>query len=152
MIMFLFFVILFLVALTDIRTMEIPNTYIIAILILGVISLAFSGGHSAADRLIGMVCVSFPMTMIAILIPGAFGGGDIKLMGACGLLLGWKLSLLSLFLAIMTGGSYGVYLLLSGRKGRKDHFAFGPFLCAGMAASVLRGDALLGWYLKLCGF
>lgn len=152
MIMILFFVVLIFVALTDMKTMEIPNKYIIAILILGAVSAAVIQDRPVIDRLIGMACVSLPLMMVTYLIPDAFGGGDIKLMGACGLLLGWKLSLIAFFLAIMTGGSYGIYLLLSGRKGRKEHFAFGPFLCAGMAASVLWGEALLAWYLSLCGF
>lgn len=152
MTMFLFFVILFLVALTDIRTMEIPNKYVLAILVLGVVSLAVTPDCRIGDHLVGMVCVSVPLAVVTFAIPGAFGGGDIKLMGACGLLLGWRMSLLSLFLAIVTGGSYGIYLLLSGRKGRKEHFAFGPFLCAGMVVSVLWGERLLGWYLGLCGF
>lgn len=152
MTMFLFFVILFLVAAADIKTMEIPDKYVIAILVLGLVSLVTIPDRPLADRLIGMCCVSLPLAAITLLIPGAFGGGDIKLMGACGLLLGWKLSLLSFFLAIVTGGFFGAYLLVSGRKGRKEHFAFAPFLCAGMAAAVLWGDVLLGWYAGLCGF
>lgn len=152
MIVFLFFMILFLVALTDIKTMEIPNKYVIAIWILGVFSLAAAPDCRLSDRLIGMVCVSLPLAAVTFVIPEAFGGGDIKLMGACGLLLGWKLILLSFFLAVMIGGSYGIYLLLSERKGKKEHFAFGPFLCIGMVISVLWGDKLLGWYLGLCGF
>ena len=48
---------------------------------------------------------------------------------------------------IMLGGGYGIYLLLTGKKGRKEHFAFGPFLCMGMAVGLLWGQQLIDWYL-----
>lgn len=36
--------------------------------------------HGLIDRLIGALIVSVPMLLLALAIPGAFGGGDIKLM------------------------------------------------------------------------
>ncbi len=71
--------------------------------------------------------VSLPLFLITLAVPGGFGGGDIKLMAACGLFLGWKLCLLSLCFGLLTGGLYGIWLLAAGKKGRKEHFAFGPF-------------------------
>ena len=50
------------------------------------------------------------------------------------------------FLGFVAGGVYGVWLLLSGRKGRKDQFAFGPFLCVGMTAALIVGTTLFDWY------
>ena len=51
----------------------------------------------------------------------------------------------------MLGGSYGAILLMTKKKDRKDHFAFGPFLCIGMAVSILWGNSLVNWYLALYG-
>ncbi len=99
--------------------------------------------------LLGCVIVSVPMLLLSILISGAFGGGDIKLTFAWGFFLGWKLSLLAFFLAILTGGVYAVWLLAAGKKERREHFAFGPFLCIGAIAAALWGDALIQWYLGL---
>lgn len=149
---FAFLGMLTVVAFVDIDTMEIPNGFVLTILFIGMISIVTVPGITLVERLIGMVCVSLPLLLITMAVPGAFGGGDIKLMGACGLLLGWKLSLVSLFLAIVTGGLYGIYLLGTKKKGRKEHFAFGPFLCVGMFAAVFWGQSLMEWYLKLCGF
>ncbi len=148
---FAFLITLTAVAFTDIATMEIPNGYVIAILVISLISVFIMPGPALGERLIGAVSVSLPLTLITLAVPGAFGGGDIKLMGVCGLFLGWKLNLLALFLAVVTGGSYGIYLLVSGRKGRKEHFAFGPFLCLGMLAALFWGEELLRCYLKLYG-
>ena len=96
-------------------------------------------GISLLARLAGALCVSVPMLVLAVLIPGAFGGGDIKLMAACGLFLGWKITLVSTALAILFGGIYGCYLLAAKKADRKAHFAFGPFLCIGMAIGLLYG-------------
>ncbi|MDD3253181.1 MAG: prepilin peptidase [Lachnospiraceae bacterium] len=148
---FAFLGMLTVVAFVDIDTMEIPDGFVLAILIIGVVSIVTMPGISLAERLIGVFAVSLPLLLITLAVPGAFGGGDIKLMGACGLLLGWKLSLVSLFLAVLTGGLYGIYLLAAKKKGRKEHFAFGPFLCAGMCLALFWGTSLTRWYLGLCG-
>lgn len=148
---FAFLGMLTVVALVDIDTMEIPNGFVLTILVIGLVSVVTVPGISLTQRLIGLVSVSLPLLLITLIIPGAFGGGDIKLMGACGLLLGWKMNLISLFLAVLTGGFYGMYLLGTRRKGRKEHFAFGPFLCVGMFISLFWGQSLLERYLKLCG-
>lgn len=137
------------VAFIDADTMEIPNGLPILVFVLAVVGALLGMEPSLSSRLIGFFAVSAPMLLLTLAVPGAFGGGDIKLMAAAGAFLGWKLSLVAAFLAIVSGGIYGVYLLASKRKGRKEHFAFGPFLCAGIGAAVLWGDAILNWYLQL---
>jgi len=89
------------------------------------------------------------MLAIALIVPGAFGGGDVKLMAAAGLLLGWQQLLVAAFIGIILGGGYGVLVLATGKKDRKEHFAFGPALCIGIAAAMFGGNAAIGWYLGL---
>lgn len=148
-IVFAFLSILTLVALVDADTMEIPNGFVAAVAILGVVSLVSGMEPGFMSRMIGVFCVSLPMLILALAIPGAFGGGDIKLMAAGGLMLGWRMELFAMFAAILTGGIYGIWLLASGKKERNAHFAFGPFLSAGMAAAILVGEPVLSWYLGL---
>ena len=134
-------------ALLDWDTMEIADGCWIAVALLAV-AAAFTLKNAAwPERLIGALAVSVPMLLLTLLIADAFGGGDIKLMAAGGLFLGWKLILAAAALAILGGGLYGGYLLAAKKKGRKDHFAFGPFLCAGMALSLLFGQSLIDWYI-----
>ncbi len=148
---FLFICLLAAVAYKDATTMEIPDNYSMAILVLGMVSIVAMPQIPLMERLIGLFSVSVPLLLITAVIPGSFGGGDIKLMGASGLFLGWRLSLIAMFLAVLFGGIYGMYLLITGKKGRKDHFAFGPFLCVGMVISLFWGMDLFHWYLELCG-
>lgn len=146
---FVFLSILTVIAFVDQDTMEIPNGFVIAVLVTAVVSMICLPEPGIAERLIGMLAVSVPLFLMTVVIPGAFGGGDIKLMAAAGLFLGWRMAFLSFFFAVLGGGIYGIYLLVSGRKERKDHFAFGPFLCIGMTAAVFVGEEVLSWYLGL---
>ncbi len=149
---FAFLGVLTAVAFIDADTMEIPNGLVIAVAVIALLDCIGDSPVSIRERLIGLVCASVPMLLLTLAIPGAFGGGDIKLMGAAGLYLGWKLCLIATFLAVVAGGLYGIGLLAMRRKGKKEHFAFGPFLCAGMAAAIFWGEPLLHWYLGLYGF
>ena len=144
---FLFFCILTVVTFMDIDTMEIEDGCWIAVYVLAAAACFTMPEISFVSRLIGIVCVSVPMLLLTLAVPGAFGGGDIKLMGACGAFLGWKITLISAFIAILFGGMWGIGLLLGKKKSRKDHFAFGPFLCIGMVIGLLWGGQIISWYM-----
>lgn len=134
------------VSICDWKTMEIPDKCHLGILLLGLLDLFVRPELSVISRLIGAVCISLPMLLVTFVIPDGFGGGDIKLLFAGGFFLGWKRMLVSAFLGFLLGGAYGIGLLISRRKGRKDQFAFGPFLCAGMLVAMFVGNSLFDWY------
>lgn len=71
------------------------------------------------------------LAAFAILGRGALGGGDVKMMTALALLLGLEGTLLALCIGFMLGGVAALALLVTRRAGRKDFFAFGPFLIIG---------------------
>ena len=137
------------VGFVDWDTMEIPDSFVAAAFASGLLSVFTMPDTSILSRIIGIFAVSVPLLLLTLAVPGAFGGGDIKLMAGCGLFLGAKLCLLSLAFAVLTGGLYGIWLLLTRKKGGKEHFAFGPFLCVGMAAALFVGDWVLNWYMGL---
>ncbi|HJB90301.1 MAG TPA: A24 family peptidase [Candidatus Eisenbergiella merdigallinarum] len=119
---------------TDRRTRTIPDGLIACLFAVGIVSAAWMPETGPAERLLGAVAVSAPMFFLDLIRPGAFGGGDVKLMAAGGVMLGAQGIWLAFCLALLPGGIYSLFLLISGR-GRKSVFAFGPFLCAGMAAA-----------------
>lgn len=145
----LFLGLLLVVGFVDWDTMEIPDSFVAAAFASGFLSVFTMPGTGILSRIIGIFAVSVPLLLLTLAVPGAFGGGDIKLMAGCGLFLGAKLCLLSLAFAVLTGGLYGIWLLLTRKKGGKEHFAFGPFLCVGMAAALFVGDWVLNWYMGL---
>lgn len=144
-----FFIVLLTASYQDIKKMEIKDGCHAAIVLLAAAAMLLDRNTGTASRLLGALCVSAPMLALSLLIPGAFGGGDIKLMAAAGLFLGWKSTVISAVLAVFAAGAYGLYIRMIKKAGRGQCFPFGPFLCAGMAAAVLWGKELWEFWLKL---
>lgn len=140
---------LLIIALIDWDTRTIYDRFQMGIVLLGLIAIWLFPEHSLMDRFIGMIAVALPMLLLALLIEGAFGGGDIKLMAVSGFLLGWKAIVAAMFLGLITGGGYALWLLSKKKLERKDQMAFGPFLAMGLGAALFYGDAIAEWYLSL---
>jgi leader peptidase (prepilin peptidase)/N-methyltransferase len=75
------------------------------------------------------------------------GMGDVKMLAMVGAFLGWKLTLLTLMLASLSGTVIGLAFIVSGRGGMKYALPFGTFLALGAAAAATVGSPLLTWYL-----
>ncbi len=131
----------------DGRTGEIPQGMNLFILGLGGIHLLldWSGWTVYA---IGFLAVSVPLTVVALVTNGrGIGGGDIKLMAACGLFLGWKLILLAFCLGCVLGSLIHVVRMRAFGAGRV--LAFGPYLSAGVVIAMLWGNQILNWYIGI---
>ncbi|MCH8279622.1 MAG: prepilin peptidase [Chloroflexi bacterium] len=84
--------------------------------------------------------------IITIIYPAGMGGGDVKLAGLIGLLVGFPGVLLALWMAVVAGGLMAITLLVLGKKGRKDSMPFGPFMAAGALVTFLSGAEIMGRY------
>lgn len=136
---------LYAVAAVDAETQTIPNRFPLALAVCGALgSLPVPG--TLLSRVAGAACLAVPMLLLCLPVPDAFGGGDIKLAAAAGLCLGLHAAVVAGFLALLGGGAWGAFLLLTHRAARRDRIAFGPFLCAGTALALFFGDALWAWY------
>lgn len=71
------------------------------------------------------------------------------MMFAAGFLLGWKGVVAAFFVGIIVGGAYAIHLLVKKKKGRKEQFAFGPFLAFGVLVSLTQnlGDSMISMYI-----
>jgi leader peptidase (prepilin peptidase)/N-methyltransferase len=146
-----FVVMALLVAITfiDFDTMTIPNALVVALMVPAVFSFFVFPEPGFLARLIGIFSISLPMLILTMIIPDAFGGGDIKLMAVAGFLLGWAASLLATFIALVLGGTVATYYILKKRKDK--HMPFGPYLCIGIYLSMHFGSAIINWYLGFFG-
>jgi leader peptidase (prepilin peptidase)/N-methyltransferase len=97
----------------------------------------------------GGIAGALLLLLVVVLSRGGMGMGDVKLAGLLGLMVGFPLVFIALFVAIWAGGLVAVALLISGRKKRKEMLPFGPFLCIGGLAALLWGRQILAWYLGL---
>lgn len=125
------------VSVQDWKVRKIGNQSSVLVLILAVCDLFLSSNLSFADRFLGAVIVSIPMLILTMLLPGAFGGGDIKWMAANGVLLGSRATVYAMIIAIFSASGYGIIMILMGHYKKEDEFAFGPFLCLGLLISSL---------------
>jgi len=75
----------------------------------------------------------------------SMGGGDVKLMAMVGAFLGWKLAILTFFLAPFFGAVYGIVEKI---RTKDTAIAYGPFLVGGALISLFRGDAIIRWILS----
>ena len=82
------------------------------------------------------------LAALAILGRGALGGGDVKMMAALGLWFGVNGIITTASVGFIIGGIAAVIMLLFKVHGRKDFFAFGPFLIIGAVVAWL-GQVLL---------
>ena len=93
-----------------------------------------------------------PALFIAIISRGGMGGGDIKLFGVLGFLLGTKLVLMSFFFATLIGAVAGIIGLSTGIFKKGEPIPFGPFIGVGTLIVYFFHESILNWYLALLQF
>ena len=136
-------------SLIDWRTYEIPLPINGVLFVLGIVATGLDSAH-ILSHVIGALCVSLVLELIFIISGGrAIGGGDVKLMAACGLILGWKLIILAFVLGCIIGSVVHVIRIKVSGSGRM--LAMGPYLSAGIFIAALWGNAWISWYLSLLG-
>ena len=131
----------------DFRTFEIPFGVNLFILALGLIRVITDYTNWLSYG-IGLLSVSLVLYIIFLATNGrGIGGGDIKLMAVCGLLLGWKRIILAFALGCIIGS---VVHLIRMRVTKADHvLAMGPYLSIGVMIAALWGNDLIQWYLSV---
>ncbi|MGB4984758.1 MAG: prepilin peptidase [Erysipelotrichaceae bacterium] len=141
--------ILMIICLIDIDIMEIPDVLNVLIFLLGCIDFIINKNINFTSRVIGVFVVALPMFILNWFVKDSFGGGDIKLFGALGFLLGYKLIVLTGFIAILLAGLYAIYLIITKKVDSKSHIPFGPYICVGAVITYFWGMNILTWYFGL---
>jgi len=137
----------------DFEIQEIPDEVSIGGLIVGlVLSVVFPSILNETSRANGLINSFFGALAGGAMIYGmgmlgelafkkeAMGGGDVKLLAMIGAFIGWKLTILTFFIAPLFGSVVGIILKI--REG-KDIIPYGPYLSLAAVFSVFFGDKLL---------
>lgn len=122
-----FILLLLFASICDLRTRQIPNSLSLAIVVVGLLHfssfIAFSG----------LLITGLPYLLAAIFSGGKIGGGDIKLMAACGFVLGplygTLQSILGLSLVLLF--SIGISFHSGFRVAKQTALPLAPFLAVG---------------------
>jgi leader peptidase (prepilin peptidase) / N-methyltransferase len=130
----------------DLTHQIIPDVITLPGIVVGVVANLVTGRVDWRESLIGIAVGGTIFLVIIVASGGGMGGGDMKLAAMLGAFLGWKVTLASLFVAVMLGGALAVTLLVAGRLRRKDPIPFGPFLAIGGMVGLLWGERFVEWY------
>ena len=131
----------------DARTREIPVGTSIFILVLGIIASLLDLQNWMA-HLVGLFAIALPLYLVFAITGGrGIGGGDIKLMAGCGLVLGWKIVLLGFFFGCFAAAL--LHLSLMAFKKADRTLSFGPYLSVGIFVAMLWGSPVINWYLNM---
>ena len=115
----------------------LPQPWITQLKLHGIANFAAGGG-------IGLML----FLLIAIVSRGGMGWGDVKLATLIGIASGFPLVFVALLMGTIMGGVVAAFLLLTGRKGRREPIPFGPFLSLAALITLLWGNNILNWYLS----
>lgn len=133
----IFVAMLAVVTVTDLRERLIPNRVLIAAIAAALPLLTLADPGTLPERLGAALAAAGVFLGIALARPGAFGLGDVKLIGAIGLFLG-EAVLGAVLVALLGGSLVGVVLFARhGHAAAKLTIPFGPFLALGGLLSLL---------------
>lgn len=143
-----FFTIIVVIIFYDFKYLIIPNKLVLLIIIIALTRLLIDQ-ENLLQYILGTL-VGFGLFFILyLLFPKGIGFGDVKLAGAIGLFLGFRLTILAVLLSFFSGAIVGLLLIALGKKTMKDPIPFGPFLAFGAIFSMFLGEYIIDWYMNL---
>ena len=135
----------------------IPDEISLGGIIVGLlVSLIFPRLHQADSHFVGLF-----RSLLGVIIGGGIiwltgiigdfifkketmGGGDVKLLGMIGAFLGWKMAMLTFFVAPVFGSVVGIIIKL---KTKNSLIAYGPYLSLASIVVLFFGNDILNWIL-----
>lgn len=132
-------------AVIDARTHRLPDAVLVpgagvVLVLLGGAAVAVGEPLRAIGVVGGAAGAFFACLGVHLARPAAFGGGDVKLAGLCGAVLGWigpDAVASGIALGFVAGGVAASAALLAGMRGAS--IAFGPYLLVGTWGRLLAG-------------
>ena len=149
----LFTTALFVIAVVDFEFMIVPDSMLVVIAVLSVPGFILPILPNPVSRLMGAFAAGAFFYLLAVLSEKilkkeGMGGGDIKLVFAAGLILGWQMIALAIGLAAVAALFMVVILRLVSKEQNEDkQIPFAPALTVGIAISHYFGHDLIQWYL-----
>ena len=145
----IFVSLLLVIAVIDFKTTEVwtsTTLFGLAVGILFIIIHWITSRKFPVDNIIGGA-IGFLVIWLIVKLTAGMGEGDIDIALICGLFLGSKGAVITLFAGIVLGGLGGAIFLIRKKKSGKDEMAFGPYLAMGAFIAMMWGERIIDWYL-----
>lgn len=133
-------------ALTDIESGYIYDSWALVMTASGLALRILGGLPAVVDGAMGAGLGFGFIFAIVIISRGGMGFGDAMLMLGIGAFLGWRCTILALYMGFLCGGFIVIPLLIMKKVSRKDHVPLGPFLAFGAFLTILFGAAALRYF------
>ena len=138
----------------DLEHQIIPHAVTLPGIPLGLVGSLMTRDPSPHDAAAGTLVGAGLVYLVAVYAEVAFqkesmGGGDVNLLAMTGAFLGWRLTLLTFFFAVLVGAALSLVLVATRVLSRKDRIPFGPFLALGALIALFEGERVIRWYLGL---
>ena len=145
-----FLILLLGIAVTDLRSYHIPDTFSLGGLVLGLVFSFLPGGVSPLESVIGLLIGGGSLYLVGligelVLRREAMGGGDVKMMAMVGAFIGWPGVLFTIFVGSIAGSI--IFGWINYVLKREKLVPFGIFLALGAGIYVFFGQWLIEWYL-----
>ena len=147
----LFASLLIVIGFIDFKTKYVYNSTVVFGVVSGILFavLEWIETKSIPWNYVAGAFIGFGIIYLIVILTRGMGEGDIDIALICGLFLGIKGILVTLFLAIILGGIVATIILIFKLKERKAEIAFGPYLAIGGIIACLYGSRLIDIYLGL---
>lgn len=143
---------LMIVIASDLSYMLIPNRILLFFFPIIIVERFINPLIPLKSSLVGAICAFLFLFFVAVISKGGMGGGDVKLMGLLGYVLGLKLIILTFVIACFSGTIIGLAIIRSGKtKQQRNPIPFGPFIALGGLISYFYGNEIISWYLLIRG-
>ena len=138
----------------DFDHMLLPNVFTLGGIVVGLLGALLNPERVFMEALWGFLLGGGFLWAVAALYyflrkEEGMGGGDIKLLGWIGAVLGWKSIPFVILVSCLAGSLVGGVAALRSEKGLKAAIPFGPYLVLGALGYIFGGYKLALWYLRL---
>jgi len=135
---------LILLTATDLEQRRLPHLLLDPLLVLAIAFIPFNPTVEWFSAVIGALAAVGFLGLLGLAIRGGVAFGDLLLVSALGMVLGWPSIFVAIFIAALLSAGVGLVLLVTKRAGLQSYIPFGPFLVIGTVATLLRDPHLLG--------
>lgn len=141
--------IMIVIGMIDYDTTDVYFNNIVVGLVFGAVFAAYSWytGSGIMEYVYGAL-LGGGLISVIILLSHGMGWGDAEICLVCGAFLGFKLTIVMLFLSFVIGGAFGVMLILLKKKSSKDYIPFGPYIAFAAIITVFFGNEIIAGYLS----
>jgi len=153
-VVFAFYFCIFLTILvTDFEHRIIPNKIVYPSAVIALVISSYTPGIGIVNALIGggfgfILFILIAVFSFLVFKKEGMGIGDIKLITLIGIVTGFPMVIVAIYLAIISGGLVAIFLVVTKLKKMKDLIAYGVFLSLATMATLLWGRDILNWYMR----